>query len=96
MSAGQAATPFVNAAAATSAAFFLDGGTYAIMYLGTGAGTVDVKLVGPDGATTMACGVTQITATAGFQIVDLPPGSYKGVITGFTANYLSIVRVVRN
>lgn len=96
MAAGEAATPFVNAAAATSAGFPLVGGKYAIMYAGTGAGTVDLKLVGPDGTTLIACGVTQIVATTGYQAVSLPPGTYKGVISGFTANYLSVVRIVEN
>lgn len=94
MSAGQCQIPFNNAAAATSTAFQLDGGKYAVEYVGTGAGTVDLKRVGPDGSTLIACGVTQIVATTGFQVVDLPPGSYKGVITGFTANYLAITRIV--
>jgi hypothetical protein len=93
MRAQEAVRPFVNAAAATSAAFELKGGTYSIDFNGTGAGTVDVKRLGPDGSTFIACGVTQITAVTGSQTLDLPPGQYEVIITGFTANFVTICRV---
>lgn len=93
MHAQEVVNPFVNAAAATSAAFELKGGRYAFEFMGTGTGTVDLKIVGPDGVTLLACGLTQITATAGWQVIDLPPGQYKVVIATFTANYVTISRV---
>lgn len=75
--------------AVTTAAFGLRGGTYWIETKSTGAGTLDLHKLGPDGATYTAR-ITQITATAGQQTIALPPGSYKWVISGFTANYLEI------
>lgn len=93
MRAQEGVAPFVNAAPGTSAQFELRGGRYAFMFIGTGAGTVDLKALGPDGATLVPCGLTQITATVGYQVVDLPPGQYKVVIATFTANYVSITRV---
>lgn len=92
MRAQEAVRPFVNAAAAT-VLFELRGGTYTIDFNGTGAGTVDVKRLGPDGSTYIACGVTQITAVTGTQTLDLPPGQYEAIIATFTANYLTICRV---
>lgn len=93
MRAQEAVRPFVNAAPATSAAFELRGGRYAIEFAGTGAGTVDVKTLGPDGVTFIPCGVTQITATTGYQVVELAPGQYQVIVAGFTANFVTIARV---
>ncbi len=58
----QSIKAFTNAAAAT-VTFELNGGRYSVDYVGTGAGTVDVSLLGPDQSTYIAVGVTQITAT---------------------------------
>lgn len=93
MRAQEALRPFVNAAAGTVSSLILQGGKYSIDFTGTGAGTVDVKRLGPDGVTYIACGVTQITATTGSQTLDLPPGMYQVVVAGFTANYVTIARV---
>lgn len=92
MRANESVVPFSNAAAAT-VTFELIGGRYAITYKGTGTGTVDVAILGPDGTTYIACGVTQITATTGYQIIELPPGQYRAVIATFTANYLTLTRI---
>lgn len=81
-----------NVAAGTIGPFPLLGGSYWIETSGTGAGTVDLKKLGPDG-TTYTARITQITATAGQQTISLPPGTYEWVITGFTANYLEITRI---
>lgn len=93
MRANEVVRPFVNAVAGTSAAFELKGGAYAVEFTGTGAGTVDLKALGPDGATYIACGLTQITATTGFQTLPLPPGQYEVIIATFTANYVTITRI---
>lgn len=92
MRANESIKPFVNAAAGT-VLFELHGGRYAVSYAGTGTGTVDVKMLLPDQATFLACGVTQITATTGYQIVELPPGQYEAIIATFTANFLTITRI---
>ncbi len=83
---------FTNAVAGT-VLFTLQGGRYAVWFAGTGSGTVDISGLAPDGATYTAVGVTQITATAGYQVVDLPPGQYEAVVASFTANYLAITRI---
>ncbi len=89
----ESAKPFVNAAAGTSASFVLQGGRYAFAFNGTGTGTVDLKGLGPDGTTFQAVGLTQITATTGYQVVELPPGTYQVIVATFTANYVSLTRV---
>lgn len=93
MRAQEAVYPFVNGAAGNSATFNLNGGEYALDFVGTGAGTVDLKKLGPDGATFIACGLTQITAVSGYQVLDLAPGQYRVVVAGFTANYVTISRI---
>jgi hypothetical protein len=92
MRAQESVRPFDNAAAGTII-FELRGGRYLVAYKGTGSGTVDVKALGPDQATYIACGVTQITATTGQQVVELPPGQYEAVIATFTASYLTLTRI---
>lgn len=81
-----------NVAAATGTPFALRGGSYWIETKSTGAGTIDLQKLGPDG-TTYTARITQITATAGQQTISLPPGTYRTVISGFTANYVEIVRI---
>lgn len=92
MHAQESVKPFVNAAAGT-VNFELRGGRYAVEFVGTGTGTVDVKGLGPDASTSLAVGVTQITATSGYQVVELPPGLYSAIIATFTANFLTLTRV---
>lgn len=75
--------------AATTAAFSLAGGKYAITAHATGTGTMGLQVLGPD-ATTFIAVHTAFSAVDGFAVVDLPPGSYKFVIATFTAVYASI------
>lgn len=83
---------YSNQAAGTIGPFTLRGGTYWIETKSTGTGTIDLKKLGPDGATYTAR-ITQITATAGQQTIALPPGTYEWVVATFTANYLEITRI---
>lgn len=83
---------YSNQAAGTLGPFTLRGGSYWIETNSTGAGTVDLKRLGPDGSTYTAR-ITQIVATVGQQTISLPPGTYEWVVTGFTANYLEITRI---
>jgi hypothetical protein len=83
---------FSNIAPSTTATFTLRGGSYWIETKSTGAGTIDLQKLGPDG-TTYTGRITQIVAVAGQQTISLPPGSYRVVITGFTANYVEITRI---
>lgn len=70
----------------------LRGGKYYIETKSTGSGTIDLKRLGPDGSTWTAQ-ITQITATAGKQTIDLPPGKYRWEVGTFTANYLEIQEI---
>lgn len=83
---------FSNIAAITTAAFVLRGGSYWLETKSTGAGTIDLQKLGPDGSTFTAR-ATQIVATAGQQTISLPPGTYKVAITGFTANFVELTRI---
>lgn len=78
--------------AATTAAFSLLGGKYAISAAATGSGTMGLQIMGPDNATFIAAH-TAFAAVTGFIVVDLPPGQYKFVIATFTAVYAAICRI---
>lgn len=82
---------FNNDAAGTKTAV-LQGGRYVLQFIGTGAGTVDLKALGPDGVTLQAV-MTQITASGVSPAMDLPPGTYSVVVASFTANYVTLIRV---
>lgn len=83
---------FSNIGAVTPASFTLKGGTYAIVTKSTGAGTIDLNILAGDGSTYIPV-ITQIAATTGFATAYLPPGLYQVVISGFTANYVTITTV---
>lgn len=90
----EAVRPFTNSAPGTSAVFGLSGGRYSFEYSGTGTpGSVDLKMLGPDGTIFIPCGLTQIAATTGYQVLDLPPGQYEVIVATFTANYVVITRI---
>jgi hypothetical protein len=82
----------LNQAPGTIGPFTLRGGLYWIETGSTGAGTIDLKKLGPDGVTFTAR-ITQIVAVAGQQTISLPPGTYEWVIATFTANNLEITRI---
>jgi len=77
---------------ATTASFALFGGKYAISAKATGAGTMGLQAVGPDGSTMIAVH-TAFAAVTGFIVADLPPGQYQFVIATFTAVFASITRI---
>lgn len=81
-----------NIGAVTTAPFVMRGGKYWIETKSSGAGTIDLQRLGPDG-TTYTARITQITAAAGQQTIELPPGQYRWVVATFTANYLEMVRI---
>jgi hypothetical protein len=91
MSTSTEAVVFQNIVA-TTAAFALRGGKYAIAANATGSGTMGLQMQGADGVTFIAVH-TAFAAVTGFVTVDLPPGQYKFVIATFTAVYASICRV---
>lgn len=92
MSTATEAVQFSNIAA-TTPAFALRGGRYSFMSKSTGTGTIDLKILLPDGVTWQAV-ATQITVTAGYQgSIDLPPGQYRIEIATFTAVYTAVCRI---
>ncbi|MFO1099746.1 MAG: hypothetical protein U1E81_16135 [Xanthobacteraceae bacterium] len=77
---------------ATTAAFTLKGGKYAIVASATfGGGNLQLQALAADGSTYVNVG-SSITA-AGLTTYDLPPGSYKIAVTTATAVYVSITSV---
>lgn len=83
---------FSNIGAVTTSAFQLKGGKYGFMTKSTGAGTIDLQTLSIDGSTWLAV-ATQIVAVTGYNTVDVPPGQFRVVITGFTANFVTVTRV---
>ena len=75
----------------------LRGGSYVVETKSTGAGTIDLQRLSPDGSWRNSL-ITQISATSGYQgspgtALILSPGQYQFVISGFTANYIEVTRV---
>jgi hypothetical protein len=68
------------------------GGLYSFETVSTGTGTIQLEKIGADGSTLVPVGAS-VTTTGSYQTLYLPPGSYSVTITGFTANYASLVRV---
>jgi hypothetical protein len=77
---------------ASTAAFALKGGRYDIIATATGAGTMGLQMQAADGVTFVPVH-TAFAAVTGFVTVDLPPGVYKFVISGFTAVFASICSI---
>src|SRR5260370_35250070 len=74
---------------ATTAAFSLLGGKYAIAANATGAGTMGLQMQGADGSTFIAVH-TAFAAGTGFATGDLPPGQDKFVLATSTPVFASI------
>jgi hypothetical protein len=77
---------------ASTAAFALRGGRYAIAANASGAGSMGLQMQGEDGTTFIPVH-TAFATVAGFATVDLPPGTYKFVLATFTAVFASICRI---
>lgn len=80
--------------AATTAAFKLRGGKYAVSVVATfGGGSVKLQRLLPDNSTLVSIGSSTDFTTAGTAVVDLGPGTYEFVIATATAVYAEIIRV---
>ncbi len=77
---------------ATTAAFTLRGGKYAVAANATGAGTMGLQILGADGSTFIPV-FTAFAVVTGYAVIDLPPGSYNFLVSGFTAVFATICRV---
>lgn len=69
--------------AASSSAFGLTGGKYALLvHVNAASGlTVGLQMMAADNTTFIACATARAHVN-GFEVVDLPPGQYKWVISG--------------
>jgi hypothetical protein len=80
---------FSNLGAVTTSAFNLFGGKYAVTWQATlGGGNLQLQALSGDGSTFVAVG-TAISAV-GLTVFDLPPGTYRFVITTATANFIVV------
>jgi hypothetical protein len=78
---------------ATTAAFTLNGGQYAIQVVATfGGGSVTLQRLSNDGTTYVTC-LTAFSA-AGYATVNLPNGTYQLTIATASAVYAEIVSIV--
>jgi len=80
-----------NNISADTAAFKLRGGRYAVTFNGTGSGTVTLKRLSADGTTYVTC-ATPFTAN-GYNVSDLPVGTYMVTVATWTAVYVDIQSV---
>lgn len=80
--------------AATTAAFELKGGKYAVAVVATfGGGSVKLQMLGPDSTTYLSVASGTDFTAAGYGTVDLPPGQYRWTIATATAVYAVVCRV---
>jgi hypothetical protein len=86
------AVEFANIAA-TTAAFKLKGGYYMVAVIGTGFGTVDFQVLGPDQSTWLATPIASHFAANGTVANYFPPGQYRFAIATTTAVYASVAGV---
>lgn len=79
---------------ATTAAFRLNGGRYAIEAVATfGGGSVKFQALMPDGSTWQSVSSATDFTAAGYATIDVPPGQYRFTITTATAVYCSAAGV---
>jgi hypothetical protein len=79
--------------AATTAAFPLDGGCYALDVIATwNSGSVTLQRQGPDGATFITA-TTALSADGSSGAVALPKGIYRLLVTSATAVFASVLPI---
>lgn len=81
-----------NNISADTATFILQGGTYGMTCVGTGFGTVDLKLMAQDGSTFFSV-LAAAFAANGYKSITIPPGIYKISVTTTTGVYVQIAKV---
>lgn len=80
--------------AASTAAFALRGGKYAVAAVATfGGGSVKLQALGPDGSTYLSVASGTDFTAAGYGVIDLPPGQYRFTIATASAVYASVSRI---
>lgn len=84
---------FSNISAST-AAFPLNGGKYAVDVVATfGGGSVKLQKLAGDGSTYVSVASTTDFSAAGHGVADLAPGQYRFTIATATAVYVGVTRV---
>lgn len=79
---------------ATTAAFNLKGGKYAVAAVATwGGGSAKLQTLGPDGTTWLSVASASDFTANGYATVDLPAGQYRFTIATASAIYASIAGV---
>jgi hypothetical protein len=79
---------------ATTAAFALRGGKYAVTAVATfGGGSVKFQILGADGSTFISVSSATDFTAAGEATIDIPPGQYRFTVTTATAVFASVARV---
>lgn len=77
---------------ATTAAFRLGGGRYGMSAVASGYGTaLQLQTLSADGTTFILAGSN--FSAAGYQSLDLPPGSYRIFINGASGAYVELARI---
>lgn len=95
MSNGRDSISFSNISA-TTAAFKLDGGKYAVAAIATfGGGSVKLQRLGPDASTYQSVASASDFTAAGYTALDLPPGQYRFTIATATAVYAEVTSIPR-
>jgi hypothetical protein len=85
---------FFSNIAATTAAFELNGGKYAVDALATfGGGSVKFQKLLGDGATFQSVSSATDFTAAGYAVIDLPPGQYRFTIATATGVFAAVTRV---
>lgn len=82
--------------AATTSAFYLAGGKYALLVTATfGGGSVKLQTLLPDQSTWVSVATTAdfTAASTAIVTVDLPPGQYRFTIATATAVYAAVCRI---
>ena len=93
MSNGRDSISFSNIAATTDA-FTLQGGKYAVASTATfGGGSVKLQRLGPDGSTYQSVASASDFTAAGYTALDLPPGQYRFTIATATAVYAEVTAI---
>jgi hypothetical protein len=80
---------FSNLGAVTTSSFNLFGGKYAVTWSATlGGGNLQLQALSGDSSTFISVGTA--IAALGLTVFDLPPGTYRFVITTATANFIVV------
>lgn len=89
---------FSNIAATTAPFTLVKGGRFGVTVSATGSGSVILNKRAADGLTYVPCqningSAAGFITTGGYQVFDLPTGTYEFAIATFTAVYIEALRI---